>query len=60
MQYLQKKRIEEAKTLLATTDLTMSEIGNVLGFSSSSYFAQAFKKNMKRSPAQYRKECNRE
>lgn len=54
--YLNHKRIEEGKNLLLTTDYTIAEVSNIIGFSSQSYFSQAFKKSQGRSPNEYRKE----
>ncbi|MCI5774782.1 MAG: AraC family transcriptional regulator [Erysipelotrichaceae bacterium] len=58
IQYVIKKRIEEAIMLLTTTDLSIQEIADVVGFSSCSYFTQAFKKSTNLSPIQYRKTYN--
>lgn len=54
--YLNNKRIEESKSLLATTDYSISDIASIIGFSSQSYFSQAFKKNLGISPNEYRKQ----
>ncbi|WP_295566012.1 AraC family transcriptional regulator [uncultured Holdemanella sp.] len=54
--YMIQKRIEEAKLLLSTTNLQISEIACIVGFTSQSYFAQAFKKSTNNSPLQYRKD----
>ena len=51
-----QKRLEEAKLLLSTTNLQISEIAYIVGFTSQSYFAQAFKKGTLTSPLQYRKD----
>lgn len=40
--YLNDVRIKEAKIMLETTDLTIGEIANITGFSSQSFFTQAF------------------
>lgn len=53
--YMIEKRIEEGKHLLSTTDYSLSLIGRTLGFSSPSYFSQAFKKHTQYSPIEYRK-----
>lgn len=53
--YLISKRIEEAKSLLATTNYSVSKISDMIGFSSQSYFSQVFKKETNMSPNQYRK-----
>ena len=54
--YLLEKRIDEAKYLLRTTNLSVNEIGRIVGFSSQSYFAQSFKKAMNKTPLEYRRE----
>lgn len=58
--YLIYKRIEEGKKLLQTTDYSLSLIGRTLGFSSPSYFSQAFKKQTTYTPMEYRKISRRE
>ena len=57
--YLLQKRIEEGKSLLSSTSHSISQIATSLGFSSQSYFSQAFKKATGRTPVQYRAECKR-
>lgn len=54
--YLIQVRIAEAKFLLETTNHTISTIAYMTGFSSQSYFSQIFRKETGKSPAQYRKE----
>lgn len=54
--FLLNKRISEAEKLLTTTDLSISQISNIVGFNSSSYFSQYFKKIHKVSPSLYRKQ----
>ncbi len=53
--YLNYRRIEESKNLLETTDISIAQISNGIGFSSQAYFAQAFKKEQGISPNEYRK-----
>lgn len=53
--YLISKRIEEGKQLLQRTDYSLALIGRTLGFSSPSYFSQAFKKQVNCTPMEYRK-----
>ena len=48
-------RIQEGKRLLADTDLSLSQISSILGFSSPSYFSQSFRKAEGISPVEYRK-----
>lgn len=52
--YLIACRIREGKRLLAETDLSLSQIASVLGFSSSSYFSQRFRNAEGLSPTEYR------
>lgn len=52
--YMISKRIEESKYLLAETDLSMSQIAQLLGFSSLSYFSQVFHRTQAVSPKEYR------
>lgn len=54
--YLITKRIESAKELLTTTNYSISQISDVTGFSSQSYFSQVFKKTCQMSPNEYRKQ----
>lgn len=53
--YLIACRIREGKRLLTETDLSLSQIAAVLGFSSSSYFSQSFRNAEGMSPTEYRK-----
>jgi len=53
--YMIARRIEESKYLLAETDLSMSQISQLLGFSSLSYFSQVFRRTQAVSPKEYRK-----
>lgn len=57
--YLISRRIQEAEHLLANTDYSLSLISSTIGFSSSSYFAQIFKKQRGVSPREFRKESRR-
>ena len=54
IQFRIQKKLESAKTLLLTTDMTISEISDYLGFENVSYFSKLFKKYEKKSPNQYR------
>jgi AraC-like DNA-binding protein len=53
--YMIARRIQEGKRLLVETDLSLSQISDVLGFSSASYFSQSFRKAEGISPVEYRK-----
>ena len=53
--YMISCRIKAGKRLLSETDLSLSQISGILGFSSASYFSQSFRKAEGISPAEYRK-----
>lgn len=42
--YLQKRKLEEAESLLEWGKFSISEIAEMLGYSSTSHFIRAFKK----------------
>jgi len=52
--YMISRRIEESKYLLAETDLSLSQIAQLLGFSSLSYFSQVFRRTQSISPLEFR------
>ena len=54
-EFISQQKIERAKTLLTTTDASITELAFDLGFSSSNYFCAAFKKQTGISPFQFRK-----
>jgi len=53
--YHMMRRVEEAKTLLAKLDVSITEIGMRLGFSETSAFTTGFHKLTGMSPTQYRR-----
>jgi AraC family L-rhamnose operon regulatory protein RhaS len=53
--YLRHVRIERAKALLTTTDLTAAEIGARVGFAEAAYFSRAFRDATGISPTAYRR-----
>ncbi|MBQ7040254.1 MAG: helix-turn-helix transcriptional regulator [Clostridia bacterium] len=53
--YINKKRISTAKAMLKTDYYTISEISNMCGFLSLSYFSYAFRKSTGFSPTDYSK-----
>ena len=57
--YMISRRLEESKYLLAETDLSMSQIAQLLGFSSLSYFSQVFSRTQSLSPMEYRQNTRR-
>lgn len=52
--WLINKRLEYAKTLLISTDLTVSQIGYESGFKNNSHFIQVFKKKLNVTPKRYK------
>lgn len=47
-------RIKESRYLLRETDMSLSQISRILGFSSASYFSQSFRRAEGMSPLDYR------
>lgn len=56
MQYYHQRRVQEGKRLLEQTDMPIREIAKRIGFCSNSHFVPAFKKYMKITPHQYRRQ----
>lgn len=55
--YQQELRIQRAKEMLSTTDLSVKEIAYKLGFDSSDYFSAKFKAKVGASPLEYRRDA---
>lgn len=53
--FINQRKIELICHLLTETDMTLSEINDKLGFSTSNYFYAFFKKHMGMTPGDYRK-----
>ena len=53
--YIMRRKLEEAKSLLTYTDRTISEISEYLCFSTQSYFQNVFKAKYGMTPKEYRK-----
>ncbi|MEP7289941.1 MAG: AraC family transcriptional regulator [Chloroflexota bacterium] len=58
-QYLMQRRIEKAKELLRSTDLSITEICSLVGFESLGSFSTLFRKLVGLSPRSYRKSFSR-
>ena len=58
--YLLQKRIQEGKALLESTTYSIAQISTLLGFSSQSYFSQAFKKATGKTPIAHRNEYQKQ
>ena len=54
VQYLLRRRIGEAQTLLITTELSVARIAEMVGYDSQSYFNGQFTKNVSMPPSRYR------
>lgn len=53
-EYIVRKRIEKAKSLLETTSLKTGEIAMMVGYHDMNYFSLAFKKHIGKAPTKYR------
>jgi len=58
-EYVNDLKIERAKELLETTDLSVSEIATMLGFEDSNYFSRLFKKLTGENTTSYRKKLKK-
>ena len=56
MTYTQQVRIAEAKALLASTSLSIAEIGSQVGMGNTPYFITLFKRMTRRTPEAYRRQ----
>ena len=54
-QYIQGRRMSQAEHLLIGTDFTMGQIAQMIGYTTSSRFAELFKKSTGILPIEYRK-----
>lgn len=52
--YLSKRRLDEAKKMLRTTDLPIGQISDQIGFNSPIHFSRLFKQHLGVSPQAYR------
>lgn len=59
-QYIQGRRMSQAEHLLINTDFTMGQIAQMIGYITSSRFAELFKKSTGILPIEYRKIARRE
>lgn len=55
-EYIVRKRIEKAKSLLETTSIKTGKIALMVGYRDTNYFSLAFKKHTGKSPTKYREE----
>lgn len=52
--YINKYRMEKAMVLIKQTELSIAEIAEQVGFSTSRYFSTAFKQHTGQTPTQYK------
>ena len=52
---IRRARLRRARDLLATTDLSMAEVARLSGYASQKQLSIAFKRQMSRTPSEYRK-----
>jgi AraC-like DNA-binding protein len=55
IEYVLKQRIMQARELLLSSDLNITDVAYETGFSDSNYFARAFRRVVKKSPREFRK-----
>ncbi len=55
-EYIGARRLERAAALLLTTQLSIEQISQQVGFSGAAYFSRSFKKRYSLPPLQYRKQ----
>jgi AraC-like DNA-binding protein len=57
--YLEETQLDRAKTLLATSKLTMKQVAHEAGYSSASYFSSKFRQLTGLTPRDFRKRAGR-
>ena len=58
-EYIQQRRMSQAETLLAKTDLSIGQVAQSVGYTSASRFAELFRKSTGLLPLEYRKVSQR-
>ena len=58
-EYVQQRRMSQAEYLLAYTELTVGQVAQTVGYSTSSRFAELFRKSTGLLPLEYRKTAQR-
>ena len=53
-EFIIRHRMEQAKCLLATTNMSISKIAGIVGYQDTNYFSMAVKKSTDMSPREYR------
>ena len=60
LQYLTQHRIEEAKKILLTTDLSIHEISSMIGYENTNHFINLFKKYVSMTPGKFRQKAQQD
>jgi transcriptional regulator GlxA family with amidase domain len=55
LEYVHAIRLEEAKKLLESTDLTLDKLAERVGYEDSTFFSRLFRRSVGLTPAQYRR-----
>jgi AraC family transcriptional regulator len=58
-EYLLFKRIEQAKMVMAATEMSLVEVAFSVGFNAQTHFSTVFKRFTGQSPARWKQECQR-
>lgn len=58
-QYIVSLRLAAAKRYLESTDKSINEIANLVGYENALYFSRLFKKHIGMSPSEYKKKNER-
>jgi AraC-like DNA-binding protein/mannose-6-phosphate isomerase-like protein (cupin superfamily) len=53
-EYMMRRRLDESRVLLATTSMSIDQVGKRSGFPNAAYFSRCFKKQYRVTPQQYR------
>ena len=59
IEYINQKRIKEAIQLMKKTDMQIQMIAEKVGINDLSYFSKLFKKQLGKSPTQYRRDMGK-
>ncbi len=60
LQYLTRKRLDEAKKILLTSDLSIHEISSMIGYENTNHFINLFKKYVTTTPGRFRQKAQPE
>ena len=58
-EYVRRRRIERAASLLAGSDEPIASVAALAGFADQSHFSKLFRRYQRMSPAEYRRSCGR-